>query len=119
MMATSFEIVDRLRGRSFQLADIRDFRLRQIGQQPAERILENPHITLYSLDFENRRAVFVETPADVNLSQAPFYFVTQFEKATRVLTIPFETMVQLSQAVSIDDNRLISIYSVGRCGSSW
>jgi len=118
MMATSFEIVDRLRERSFRLADIRDFRLRQIGQQPAERILENPHITLYSLDFENRRAVFVETPADVNLSQAPFYFVTQYEKAKRVLTIPFETMLQLAQSISVDDNRLVFIHSVGRCGST-
>jgi hypothetical protein len=123
MMATSFEIVsfeivDRLRERSFRLADIRDFRLRQIGQQPAERILENPHITLYSLDFENRRAVFVETPADVNLSQAPFYFVTQYEKAKRVLTIPFETMLQLTQSVPVDENRLVFIHSVGRCGST-
>jgi len=97
---------------------MRDFRLRETGQRPAREILENPHITLYSLDFENGQAVFVETPADVNLSQAPFYFITQFEEAKRVLTIPFDTMLQLAQSVSVDDNRLISIYSVGRCGST-
>jgi len=97
---------------------MRDFRLRETGQRPAREILENPHITLYSLDFENGQAVFVETPADVNLSQAPFYFVTQFEEAERVLTVPFEPMLQLAQSVSVDDNRLISIYSVGRCGST-
>ena len=34
------------------------------------------------------------------------------------MTIPFETMLQLAQSVSIDDNRLIFIYSVGRCGST-
>ena len=54
----------------------------------------------------------------VNLSHASFYFGTQFEKAERVLTIPFETMVQLAQSVSMDESRLISIYSVGRCGST-
>ena len=118
MMATTFEIVDRPRHAPARRADMRDFLLRETGQLPAGEILENPHITLYSLDFENSRAVFVETPADVNLSQAPFYFVTQFEKAKRVLTIPFETMLQLAQSVSIDDNRLIHIYSVGRCGST-
>jgi hypothetical protein len=118
MMATTFEIVDKSRRAPFRRADLGDFRLRETGQLPAGTILENPHISLYSLDFENRRAVFVETPADVNLSQASFYFGTQFEKAERVLTIPFETMVQLAQSVSIDENRLISIYSVGRCGST-
>jgi hypothetical protein len=118
MIAATFEIVDRPRHSPVRRADIRDFLLRETGQLPAGTILENPHITLYSLDFENRRAVFVETPADVNLSQAPFYFGTQFEKAERVLTIPFETIVQLAQSVSIDENRLISIYSVGRCGST-
>ena len=95
MMATTFEVVDRPRADSFRLADITNFRLREIGQLPVEKILENPHITLYGLDFENSQAVFVETPADVNLSQAPFYFITQFEKAKRVLTIPFETMTRL------------------------
>jgi len=118
MMATTFEVVDRPRHAPFRRADIRNFRLREIGQLPVGKILENPHITLYSLDFENKRAVFVETPADVNLSQAPFYFDTQFEKAKRALTIPFETMIQLAKSVTIHDNRLIFIYSVGRCGST-
>ncbi|MCK4787748.1 MAG: hypothetical protein KAV87_28600 [Desulfobacteraceae bacterium] len=118
MPATNFEIVDRPRERASHMADIGDFHLREIDQFPAEIILENQHITLYSLDFENRRAVFVETSADVDLSQAPFYFRTQFEKAKRVVTIPFETMIQLAKSVTIDDNHLILIYSVGRCGST-
>jgi hypothetical protein len=117
MMATTFKVVDRLPGPS-HLRGIESFRLREIGELPTGEILENPRISLYGLDFENRRAVFVETPADVNLSQAPFYFVTQREKATRVLTIPFETMIQLAQSVTVDDDRLIFIYSVGRCGST-
>ena len=118
MIATSFEIIDRPPDASFRLAALRNFRLREMGQLPVGKILENPHITLYGLDFENEQAVFVETPADVNLSQAPFYFDTQLEKAKRVLTIPFETMIQLAKSVTIDDERLVSIYSVGRCGST-
>ena len=119
MIATTFGIVERLNERPFPLGDIRkNFHLRETGQLPAGKILDNTHISLYGLDFENRWAVFVETPAEVDLSQAPFYFRTQFEKAKRVLTIPFETMVQLAKSVEIDDNRLIFIYSVGRCGST-
>ena len=119
MVATTFEILGRPNTRPSLEADIRkDFRLGEIGQLPVEKILENPQITLYGLDFENRWAVFVETPADIDLSQASFYFNTQFEKAKRVLTIPFETMIQMAKSVIIDDNRLILIYSVGRCGST-
>ncbi|HSG45466.1 MAG TPA: hypothetical protein VLA72_20150, partial [Anaerolineales bacterium] len=119
MIATTFEIEDRLSERPSLLADISmDFRLDEIGLSPVEEILENPHITLYGLDFENRRAAFVETPADIDLSQASFYFNTQFKKAKRVLTIPFETMIKMAKSVTIDDNRLIFIYSVGRCGST-
>jgi hypothetical protein len=117
MVATTFEILDRPHHAPFRRPDIRNFRVREIGQLPVGKILENPHTTLYSLDFENKRAVFVETP-DVDLSLAPFYFDTQFEKAKRILTIPFETMIQLAKSVTIDDNRLIFIYSVGRCGST-
>jgi hypothetical protein len=80
--------------------------------------LENPRVTLYWLDWENRQAVFVETPADVDLSQAPFYATTQYGEATRIWTISFETMKRLANSVSIDDNLLIHIYSVGRCGST-
>jgi hypothetical protein len=118
MIATTFEIVDRLRERSFQLTDVSDFRLRETGHIPAGKIMENLHITLYCLDFENSRAVFVETPPEVDLSQAPFYFIAQYENAVRVLTIPFETMLQLAQSVTVDNNRLIFIHSVGRCGST-
>ena len=118
MIATTFEIVDRPDHATRRGADLGNFRLGETGQYPAGEILKNPHITLYGLDFENRQAVFVETPADVDLSHAPFYFITQFEEAERVLTIPFETMLQLAQSVSVDDSRLILIYSVGRSGST-
>ena len=118
MIATTFEVVDRPDHATFRGADLRNFRLGETGQLPAGEILENPHITLYGLDFDNRQAVFVETPDYVNLSHAPFYPITQFEEAERVLTIPFETLLQLAQSVSVDDDRLILIYSVGRCGST-
>ena len=118
MLATTIEIVDRAEHPPFRGPDLRNFRLGEVGQLPAGKILEEPHISLYGLDFEKSQAVFVETPADVNLSHAPFYSVTQFEKAERVLTIPFDTMLGLAQSISVDDARLISIYSVGRCGST-
>ena len=118
MIATTFEVVDRPQHPPFRGPDLRNFHLGETGQLPAGKILENPHITLYGLDLDKRQAIFVETPAGANLSHAPFYSVAEFEKAERIWTVSFETMLQLAQSVTIDDRRLVLIYSVGRCGST-
>src|ERR1051325_5143847 len=118
MLATNFEITGRKQILPIEFADFKNFELRESGSVDADEILNNPHITLFSLDFENSRAVFVETPADVNLSYAPFYYQAQRENATRVLTTSFETMFQLAQCVMLDDSKLVMIHSMGRCGST-
>ena len=118
MKAIVFDIIGRHRERPFALTDIKDFQLRKIDEVAAEAILHKPHVTLYSLDFENDRAVFVETPLDVDLSQAPFFFITQFETAVRVWTISFATMIALAKDVTIDQKRLVIVHSVGRSGST-
>jgi hypothetical protein len=64
LIASTFDILDRQNNSHSLVTDIRnDFRLGEIGQLPVNKTLENPHITLYGLDFENRWAVFVETRA--------------------------------------------------------
>jgi hypothetical protein len=118
MQAQSFVIADKRRKNPIGLADIKDFDLREDGHVAAETILENPHITLYALDLDNGQAVFVETPPNVNLSQAPFYYIAQYEHAVRVLTVSFATMIQLAQSIIVDDKRLILVHSVGRAGST-
>lgn len=119
MIATSFEIIAKRRLTPFGLVDIKDFELRESGQmRRAGDILSNPHITLYALDFENGQAVFVETLPEANLSQAPFYYLAQYENALCVITVSFETMVQLAQSVKVGDSKLIFIHSMGRCGST-
>lgn len=118
MIATSFEIVAKRRPDPLGLVDIKDFELRENGQISAEDILSSKYITLYALDFEHGQAVFVETPPEADLSQAPFYYVAQYENALSVLTLSFETMIQLAQSVTVDDSRLIFIHSTGRSGST-
>jgi len=118
MIATSFEIIGKRRANPVGLVDIKDFELRASGQMSAEDILSNAHITLYALDLENSQAVFVETSPESDLSQAPFYYQAQYENALCVITIPFETMIQLAQSVTVDDRKLIFVHSMGRCGST-
>jgi hypothetical protein len=48
MMATAFEIVDRRHGRP-HLGDMESLLLRETGALPDGEILENPHITLFTL----------------------------------------------------------------------
>jgi len=118
MIATNFEITGKKRPDPVGFTDIKDFELRESGQINAEEILANEYITLYALDFEKGQAVFVETPPTANLSQAPFYYQAQYENALRVITLSFDTMIQLARFVTVNDIKLIFIHSVGRAGST-
>jgi hypothetical protein len=118
MTGTTYEIVEKRRSIYYDITRITDFELAESGQIAAEEILRNPHITLYCFDFDNGQAVFVETPSDINLSQAPFYYIAQYEHALRVITVPLATMMQMAQSITLDDERLIMIHSVGRAGST-
>jgi hypothetical protein len=118
MNAATFEIIDRKRTDPVGFTTIKEFELRESAQIEAEEILANDNITLYALDFEKGQAVFVETASPAELSQAPFYYQAQYENTVRVITMPFETMIQLAQSLKIDDVKLIMIHSVGRSGST-
>jgi hypothetical protein len=118
MFATEFEIVSKRRPSPVDLADIKDFELRECGQIEASEILTNECISLYAFDLQGGQAVFVETAPPAELSQAPFYYQAQYENTRRVFTLPFDVMIGLAQAVTPDDSKLIFIQSMGRCGST-
>lgn len=90
----------------------------KLGHFSPQRIFDSANITLYALDIVNQRAIFVETPPEINLSIAPFYNLAQFENASKIITISFDTMIQLGDEVCLNDERIVLIYSVGRCGST-
>ena len=118
MKATVYKPSNKTREASLGIATIGMFNLLEAEEVSAQDILENSSITLYCLDFENRQAVFVEIPSEIDLSVVPFYFLTQFEAATRILTISFETMIDLAKKIVLEDSRFIFIHSVGRSGST-
>jgi len=95
-----------------------DFSLALEGTINAEIILSNPRISLYCLDAEHRQALFVETAADVNLANHPFYYQAQYDHAERVLVVSWETLNQLAAQPVPGGESPILIYSVGRCGST-
>ena len=116
MDASVYEVKGLEKGKSY-LAGLDHFELRQVDTVPADVLLNTPHVSLYAFDDAERLAVFVETPPEVDLTAAPFYYLAQKEHARRVFTVPYETFNELAQILP-DPANLILLYSVGRCGST-
>lgn len=116
MHATVYEVKGLAKGKSY-LAGLDHFDLHHAGTVPADALLSTPHISLYAFGDTERRAVFVETSPDVDLTTAPFYYLAQKEHAHRVYTIPYGTFNEFARTLPDPDN-LILLHSVGRCGST-
>jgi hypothetical protein len=118
MQAYELIIDSKIKSSPFAIVSVEDF-LVHAGQQLAPRIiLEQPNISLYCLDHAGQRAIFVETSPDVDLLRAPFYFIAQYEAARRLIAVPYDTLHALTRDVEIDPQRIVLLYSTGRCGST-
>lgn len=100
------------------VANIQDFEYVEGETIDQKIIIENPNVSLYCLDPQNQRLIFVETPLDIDLSQAPFFYEAQYEYAERLFAVPFEDINQLVEEIEEPIEKLVLIYSVGRCGST-
>ena len=118
MTAQVFNVISRNKMMLFDAPAVEDFELSEIGLVDAQTIMENPAISLYCLEPGNQQAVFVVTPARDELLAAPFYYLGQYEQATQVLKISYETLEQLAGQVVLDDQRMVLIYSLGRSGTT-
>src|SRR5262245_9411012 len=110
-------IQNRARSNAINFARPGDFTLDE-GQPAAPRVLlDEPGWTPDCLDDENQRVLFVNTPPEVDLSQAAFVYAAQFEQARRALSVSYETLVKLAEDVKAPKT-MILVYSMGRCGST-
>ena len=116
MQAQLLTIEERTRFNDVAFVQPSDFRCREAGTIDAAVILSAPNLSLYCLDPERRRALFVETDADVQA--APFLYQAQYAAAQRLIGVPYEVLHALADRVVFDHARLLLIYSVGRCGST-
>ncbi len=98
-----------------QTARIEDFTLSPGESFDADDIANNPNISLYCLNDAQRQAVFVELPAEVDISQAPFAYAAQHEHAQRLFTVPYDTFHQMPDRTP---GHLILVHNIGRCGST-
>ncbi len=115
MTAVTLDILEKTKPVEGYPSVSQNFVLRETGEIDARIVVESPNVSLYCLDDENRRALFVETP-QVDPVQAPFFYMAQYQHAQRVIAVPYDEMHRL--AADIPYRNLIMIYSVGRCGST-
>lgn len=118
MSARVLHIVDKVAPLEFFPAVPQNFVLRAGESAPADVVLDNPDVSLYCLDDENRQALFVETSAGVNLLDGPFFYLAQYEHAQRLFAVDYETLHRLADGPADHATNLVLIYSVGRCGST-
>jgi hypothetical protein len=118
MTAHVLEITARKRQDPTGIANTTDFEFREGVDIDPQTVISNPLVSLYCLDHPNQRTLFVETTPGVALTQAPFYYQAQYENAVRLISVPYETLHSLASQISIESDRLIFIYSVGRSGST-
>lgn len=116
MTATILEIVEKTKTHPFGTAMPENFIVNEAGTVDARYLLDNPNISLYCLDDANGAAWFVETPPEVDLTQAPFYYINQYDHALRLFTVPYEEFHLLADSIPL--GKLIFVHSTGRCGST-
>ena len=116
MGATILHIVEKVKPFEVVPARLENFITRDGGEVSGQNLVDHPNISLYCLDDLNRRAIFVETPPDVDLLQAPFYYNAQYQYAQRLFAMSYADFHRLADSIEVGN--LILIYSISRCGST-
>lgn len=116
MKAEIHQIPYRSRSNPVEVSHPGQFRLESPVAAEAEVVLGDGW-SLYCLDIQNKRALFVELPPATDLGEAPFTYTAQFEGARRAATVPLEALPDLASQVPEVENLAI-LMSTGRCGST-
>jgi hypothetical protein len=101
----------------FGRASLKDFGYSDGGKVNPTVVVENPYLSLYCLDDINKQAIFVELPPEVDLTRVPFVYQTQYDHASRLIAVPYETFSHLATTLP-EVTQPIFVYSTGRSGST-
>jgi len=117
MAATLHEIISRSKFEAAHPAKYSDFVLGP--GSPADRriAVDGGGWFPYCADGRLRKAMFVRTPENVDLSKASFVSLTQFKEACQVLVMSLEDLAELAATVRTP-TKIIFVFSIGRCGST-
>ena len=117
MTALLHDILARKKDFWADVSKIDDFTLEPGSTVAHETVLRAPEWSLYCLDLEQDKALFVELPKGTDLAEAAFVYNAQFDTALRAVTMPLDTMIAMAHHVP-DTTKLALLFSTGRCGST-
>ena len=118
MTAQTYTILKKRKWFPEAFSSIKDFKLKKSPVFAAEKILQNPDISLYCADFKNQQAVFVETPKGLDLTSHPFFYLAQYKHAIKIITVSFTELNKLAEELPKPEQNMIFLYTMGRAGST-
>lgn len=116
-MIDILEIERRCKTYALGIASPDDFACRVAGEVDPSVLITDPTISLYCLDHDAHRALFVQVPADVDITTPPFLYMAQCEHAQRLYAVPYDILHTVAAGISAPD-QLIFIHTSGRAGST-
>ena len=117
MQVSQFDIINKHRQDVGFVASLKDFTISREGAVAASAIVENTAVSLYCFDDVNKQAVFVELPEQVDLTQQPFVYQSQYDHARQIFTCPFPLFNKLAKQLP-EARSPIFIHITGRSGST-
>ena len=95
---------------------LNDFQFCEQGTVNPSFIINNPAVSLYSLDDASRQAIFVELPDEICLTESAYVYETQFQHAIRLYAVPYDTFNLLAEQLPYV-KQPVFIHATGLCGS--
>ena len=113
------DIVDKVRSYSLAVASADDFELGPpVAVDAGSELRAGNSWSLYTLDFRRSVAVLVGPVAPETLSEQAFVYEAQYSMAERVLSVPFDDFLTVTEGLPSSGESLVCVHSVGRCGST-
>jgi hypothetical protein len=111
-------IRDKCRGHEFSLASPGDFDCVDGPVVDPDLVLQDDRLSLYCIDTELPRVLFVQTPEPLDPGASAFLYQTQHRDAESLVSVPLEVFHRLANGVVLDPTRIVFVQSTGRCGST-
>jgi hypothetical protein len=116
MEALELSIIGKNRTASARPARLTDFTFQPVQQVVIDALMNNPNISLYCLEHDEQKAVFVETVETADIYSQPFLYAAQYEHANKLYTLDLKTFKQIAE--TLPESKPILLYSLGRSGST-
>lgn len=111
-------IKDRSRKHEFALASPGDFECSDGAVVDPALVLQDDRLSLYCIDTELPRVLFVQTPEPLDPGASAFLYQSQYRDAESLVSVPLGIFHRLAQDVALDPTRIVFVQSTGRCGST-